>query len=180
MEYDIQMLLDKRKACLSDMASHFKQFFEDANYLQKQQRKIKKHVIKRHRDLDEVLRGAGFYLIATDCPTGGTNPCTLMVGDGLPVVYRGHSSNVRERVESHLFCDQYRSKDSGRRFKVCMKLNGGNINIDNSALNDKQWVVVTHSMSGSTSLLREAAEMGCRSGRAGRRCSPACCELEDE
>jgi hypothetical protein len=159
MTYDIAMLLDRHKACLNEIASHFEQFFNDADYLQKQKGKIKKHVVKLHTDLDKVLRGAGFYLIATDYPTG-TNPCTLKIADGLPVVYRGHSYNVRERVESHLFYDQYRIKDSGRRFTVCMKLDGGNINIDKSPLNGKQWMVVTHSMTKSTSLIRQAAEIG--------------------
>lgn len=156
MTYDIQKLLATHRECLLDIASYFESFFQSVDYSLKQQ-KIKRHTIKSHADLTKILRGPGFYLIATDFPAT-PNPCTASVGSDVRVVYRGHSYGVRERIESHLFYETYRAKDSGRRFTVCMKLGGRNINIDRHPLSKKKWVVVTHSMPTSTSLIREAAE----------------------
>lgn len=153
--YDIPALLEKHRECLDGMAEHFKSFFAGVSY-QKNQGKLKIHQVSSRADLDSILAGPGFYLIATDL-AAGNNPCKLRVKDAR-VVYRGHSYGVRERIESHLFYSSYLAKDSGRRFTVCMKLDGKNINIDKKPLNRNRWVVVTHSMPKSTKLIREAAE----------------------
>lgn len=157
MTYDIQKLLAKHRECLDEVASHFEVFFGDVDY-SKKQKKIKTQAVKLHGDLQKILGGPGFYLIATDLPAI-PNPCSLAVESDARVVYRGHSYNVRERIESHLFYDAYRAMDSGRRFTVCMKLDGRNINIDKHPLNRNKWLVVTHSMPKSTVLIREAAEV---------------------
>lgn len=153
--YDILGLLEKHRACLAEMAEHFESFFSGESY-QGNQRKVRILEVRCRADLENVLAGRGFYLVATDLDAGN-NPCKLSV-KGARVVYRGHSYGVRERIESHLFYDSYLAKDSGRRFTVCMKLDGGNINIDRKPLNKHRWVVVTHSMPKSTKLIREAAE----------------------
>ena len=159
MSYDIPLLLKKHKACLDNISEHFVQFFHGIDYAQELPRKVKKHSIRHPEDLSSVLGGPGFYFIATDVRTI-QNPCSLIINESLHVVYRGHSSDVRERIESHLFYDLYHAKDSGRRFTICMKLDRKNININKAPLNRNQWVVITHSMPKSTTLIREAAEVG--------------------
>ena len=156
MIYDILMLLRKHRACLKEIAKHFERYFTNIDY-SKKQKNIKKQSVRSLADLDKILGGPGFYLIATDLPTK-RNQCTAVVQGSLKVVYRGHSYHVRERIESHLFYKSYRAKDSGRRFTVCMKIDGRNININRHPLNKRQWFVVTHSMRKSTRLIREAAE----------------------
>jgi len=156
--YDIPLLLTKHKACINDIANHFSDFFKNIDYSKGNKKKIKTHTLKSSNDLDSVLSGPGFYLIATDVQTQ-INPCTLTIGANLKVVYRGHSYNVRERIESHLFYNSYLVKNAGRKFTVCMKLDRNNINIDKFPYNENQWVVVTHSMPKSTILIREAAEV---------------------
>lgn len=160
MQYDIENLLRKHSKCLDDIADHFIDFFRQDDYPVISDRKIKVHKIGAYADLEtkKVLKGPGFYLIATDVPTQ-SNPCRLTVESDLPIVYRGHSYNVRERIESHLFYGSYTTKESARRFSVCMKLDGKNINIDRQPLNKQTWVVVTHSMPKSKILIREAAEV---------------------
>lgn len=160
MDYDIKSLVKKHKKCLDSIASHFVEYFSQKDYLNKNDRKVKIHIVKNYSDLENnnILKGPGFYLIASNYAVG-ENPCTLFINGDKQVVYRGHSYNVRERIESHLFYDSYTSKNSGRRFTVCLKLDRDNINIDKPPLNKHGWVIVTHSMGNSKSLIREAAEM---------------------
>lgn len=159
MDYDIPDLLERHRQCLDEIATEFARYFTAIDYSAANMRKVRKHLDLTKADLEDVLYGPGFYLIATDVETG-KNDCRLTIAGNLRVVYRGHSSNVRERIESHLFYDSYRNKDAGRRFTVCMKLDGANINIDRAPLDGNRWAVVTHSMPGSTLLIREAAEAG--------------------
>ena len=160
MIYDIAALAKKHRACLYDMAQHFKYFFLELDYAGLLPKQVRLQVIRSPENLNNVLRGPGFYCIATTVPTLG-NRCTLKLGmKQATVVYRGHSHTVRERIESHLFYDSYIQKDSGRRFTVCMKLDGRNINVDRGAASTHEWLVATHSMPKSKVLIREAAEVG--------------------
>lgn len=159
MNYDVNFLLKKYQSCLNEIAIYFADLFRKTDYTQNLPRKIKRHLVEKPSDLDAILKGPGFYFIATDISIKN-NPCTLRLDTQLNVVYRGHSYNVRERIESHLFYDEYLKKDSGRRFTVSMKLDGKNINIDKVPLIRNTWVVVTHSMPKSNILIREAAEVG--------------------
>ncbi|MFG1488833.1 hypothetical protein ABMA58_06230, partial [Oceanospirillum sp. HFRX-1_2] len=99
--YDIPNLLMKHRRCVEDIAGHFKSFFDDIDYTGKLPRQIKKIQIDSLNDLSNVLKGPGFYIIATDMPIEN-NPCKLNLGDQLKAVYRGHSYHVGERLESHL------------------------------------------------------------------------------
>jgi hypothetical protein len=153
--YDIPALLKRHRACLADMTRHFKLFFKEEGY-PTNKKKIKILRITSRASLKQVHSGPGFYLIATDLDID-SNPCKLSVKK-CGVVYRGHSYGVKERIESHLFYDSYLVKDSGRRFTVCVKLDGKNINIDKAPLNKNKWFAVTHSMPKSNTLIREAAE----------------------
>jgi hypothetical protein len=160
MLFDIPALTKKHQACLNDMAHYFETFFREVDYAVKLPKQIKLQVIRSYEDLLSVLGGPGFYCIASTVPTEG-NRCTLRLGASkAAVVYRGHSHTVRERIESHLFYDSYVRKNSGRRFTVCMKLDGKNINVERGSTSKHEWLVVTHSMPGSKVLIREAAEVG--------------------
>jgi hypothetical protein len=156
MKYDINALLEKYRACANDMTEEFRQFFRIFDYQNNDYKKIKITKIESLQSLDSVLSGAGFYLIASTMPTPN-NGCRLQIGSSR-VIYRGHSSNVRERLESHLFYGSYTTKNAGRKFTVCMKLNGKNVNLDECSKIDDDWYVVTHSMPKSMKLIREAAE----------------------
>jgi hypothetical protein len=157
MSYDITNLLEQHQKCLREMVDHFAGFFQSVDYSKKNP-KVKGTLIRSPADLKHVLYGPGLYLIATDVPIE-MNPCTLKLNKTLPVVYRGHSSNVRERVESHLFYDTYIARKARRGFTVCMKLDGKNINIDKRPLNKRQWFVVAHSMPRSNAIIRISAEI---------------------
>ncbi|WP_166207394.1 hypothetical protein [Cognatiluteimonas telluris] len=160
MTYDIAALTRMHRACLDGMAKHFKKFFLEISYDTKLPTQVRLQVIRSPSDLSSILAGPGFYCIATTLPIS-YNRCTLRLGaQQAPVVYRGHSHTVRERIESHLFCDAYKKRDSGRRFTVCMKLDGKNINIDSIDFSKYEWLVATHSMPKSKVLIREAAELG--------------------
>jgi len=158
--YDIPALTKKHRACLDEMANHFKEFFRNFDYSTKLPKQIRLRGIRSAADLSQVLRGPGFYCIASTVSTTG-NGCKLKLGESLAtIVYRGHSHTVRERIESHLFYDSYRNRDSARRFTVCLKLDGKNINIDRGEAAKHEWLVLTHSMPNSKVLIREAAEVG--------------------
>ena len=158
--YDISALKEKHRACLDDMAKHFESFFRSIDYSRSLPKQVRVRQVRSHIDLQRVLRGPGFYCIASTIPTSA-NRCTLRLGERrAPVVYRGHSHTVRERVESHLFNEPYVRKDAGRRFTVCLKLDGQNINVDRGVAAGQEWLVATHSMPKSNFLVREAAEVG--------------------
>ena len=160
MLYDISALTKKHQACLDDMARDFKRFFLGIDYAAMLPKQVRIRTIRSQDDVLDVLSGPGFYCIATTAPISG-NKCTLKLGAGrAAVVYRGHSHTVRERIESHLFYDSYVKKASGRRFTVCMKLDGKNVNIDRGFASNHDWLVATHSMPKSKVLIREAAEVG--------------------
>jgi hypothetical protein len=156
MTYDIPELLDRYYTLLGEITREFERFFREVDYSTRQP-KIKQHMIRLPADLVGILAGPGFYLIATDLPTED-NPCTLTVGNGLPVVYRGQGYHVRERIESHLFYDRYRAKKSTLGYTVSIKLGNVNINVDEASFSDYQWLVVTHSMPRSIRPIRETAE----------------------
>jgi hypothetical protein len=158
--YDIPLMVQKHRACVSEMADHFKTFFLETDYSKPLPRKVRVQSVRSRDDLAKILAGPGFYCIASTIPTD-ENKCTLRLGSPLaPVIYRGHSYSVRERIESHLFNEPYVQRDSGRRFKVCLKLRGKNIDIDRGAEARHSWLVATHSMPNSTLFVREAAERG--------------------
>lgn len=156
-KYEIKILLEKHKTCLEEIAKYFEGFFRNTDYSKKPQKQIRVHKIENEKSINEILKGPGFYLIASTIETP-ENSCNLKIKES-SVIYRGHSSNVRERVESHLLHNSYIKKDSARRFTVCMKLEGKNINIDQAEFRKHQWYVVTHSMPKSMKLIREAAEI---------------------
>jgi hypothetical protein len=156
MSYDISALVNRYNAVLREITIEFETFFRDIDF-SVEQRIIKRHTITLPGDLAHVLAGRGFYLIATDLPIE-SNSCSLRIGNGLPVVYRGQGYHVRERLESHLFYDLYRAKGSTQGYTVCMRLNGNNVNVDKPPFNKHQWVVATHSMPASIRPIREAVE----------------------
>lgn len=156
MKYDINSLLKKYRTCANDMTEEFRTFFRGFDYQSNDYKKIKITKIESLQSLSSVLGGAGFYLIASTMVTPN-NSCRLKIFSSR-VIYRGHSSSVRERLESHLFYGSYTRRNAGRKFTVCMKLNGKNVNLDECSKIDGEWYVVTHSMPKSMKLIREAAE----------------------
>lgn len=156
MSYDISALVNRYNIALREITIEFEAFFRDKDY-PVEQPMIKRHTIALPSDLAHILAGRGIYLIATDLPTE-PNSCNLTTGNGLPVVYRGQGYHVRERLESHLFYDLYRAKESTQGYTVCMRLNGSNVNVDKPPFNKHRWMVVTHSMPASIRPIREAAE----------------------
>lgn len=156
--YDVSSLREMQKEFNDKAESHFRAFFKQVDYANLTKGKIKIHKVSNPDDLRGALSGAGFYLIATNYMSDA-NGCTLEISPGLKVIYRGHASSVSRRLESHLFNALHRSRESGRKFDVCMKLGKENgINIDAEPYRDYTWEVVCHSMHRSTEPMREAAE----------------------
>ena len=131
-------------------------FFEIKNNFK--DKKIHKNFISRLTDLDNLQYGKGFYLILTDFELN-TNQCKFQ-DNKLKVIYRGHGSRIRKRVESHLFNDSYNNNKDGTHYPVCMKLelkkNG--ININSGVYENYNWKVISFSMIRSSQIMREQCE----------------------
>jgi hypothetical protein len=111
--------------------------------------------------------GSGIYVIMTDHPVPGSDASTFSVpGSGLKAIYRGHSSNIRERVMGHLthpaylaMCESYKDKKPwGAFFKI--EDGAGGLDITTAPYNGATWAIVAFEMKNSTRPLRELAENG--------------------
>ena len=133
--------------------------------------------VSQRADISAVSRRSGFYIILTDYPVD-ENSCQLAAG-GLRAVYRGECSEVRLRIMSHLANSAYRlhleqlanrylqdPKNAGKVFYKdiwphCMKLEKGGrsgIDVEVPPYSDHQWLVLVHSMVGSSQGVRKIAE----------------------
>jgi hypothetical protein len=128
-------------------------------------------------DLDTIESKEGFYIIFSDRPVVG-NTCKLATGQ-LRAIYRGECSTTRKRIQSHLFnslynakfelrSSQYRNdpKNAGKSFYEahwphCLKLDEGSpggIDVNQAPHNGFKWLVIVHSMRGSSQRVRQLAE----------------------
>lgn len=133
--------------------------------------------VEKEADLKAISAGAGLYIILTDHPVDG-NGCRLASGE-LRAVYRGECSLVRLRVMSHLFNARYQANHetaaeqytqdarfAGKSYYKeawphCIKLTPSGpsgINVDRDPYFSFRWLVVTHSMRGSSQAVRQLAE----------------------
>lgn len=128
--------------------------------------------IENNGNVEKLHSGPGFYVILTDYKYG-ENDCTLIINGGFKAIYRGHCSNLRRRVESHLFNKQYNEEYSKRKtekkgtskkfsevpFNACMKIDAEDgINIDENTYSQYEWLVFQIKMPKSSRLTRELAE----------------------
>ncbi|EGR1393754.1 hypothetical protein ACCF70_000689 [Vibrio parahaemolyticus] len=155
--YDIQWLKEKESELKLTFKEHFETFFREFDYADLPAIKARRVNIRDHKDISKLLYKDGVYLILTDYMID-ENPCELII-DNLKVIYRGHGSKVRKRVESHLFNKKYKLDKDGTNYTVCMKLNGDNgINLNEEPYCKFKWLVVSHSMPYSSKTMREQAE----------------------
>lgn len=113
--------------------------------------------------------GPGLYVIMTDRQLPGADACSFTVpGSDLRAIYRGHSSNVRDRIMGHLTYDAYmamcRSKKDkkpwGSFIKIDENSGDGGLDVAGAPYNEARWAVVAFDMKGSSETLRELAECG--------------------
>jgi hypothetical protein len=111
---------------------------------------------QKENDLDEIIYGSGFYIILTD-NIFSDNKCTFKLKNQV-AIYRGHSTFVKKRLQSHLANNKYNENES--TYKVCLKIEDGvnGININEKPYNTWGWTVVVHKMRNSDKLMREQAE----------------------
>jgi len=139
---------------------------------------ICKHTLRAHSDLDDITGAAGFYIILTDYPIENNN-CMLSGHENLRAIYRGECGTIRKRIQSHLFNTQYKEdyecrktdyknseKGKGKEFyepfwPACLKPEPGvnGIDIDNEKYKNSEWLVIVHSMKGSSQEVRQQAEL---------------------
>lgn len=182
-------LLDKQRALLKGMEDRFAEYFSTVHLPEMptadEVRKgdISVRVIARPDDnartVDDAIArltcGAGLYVLMTDYAILGADVCTFMSGKTpLRAIYRGHSSNVKERVMSHLTTNAYLamcdSKKGKKPWGAYMRISDdasyrdgnkdGGINITQAPYAGHTWAVAVFDMPGSTRLLRERAENG--------------------
>jgi hypothetical protein len=119
------------------------------------------------------LRGKpGLYVILTDYPVADATACQFSIDNpDIKAIYRGHSSNVKERVMGHLINPEYleycRSKTNKKPWGSYLKIsdgadrdggNDGGINISEMPYSSYSWYVAVFWMEGSTEAIRETAE----------------------
>lgn len=116
--------------------------------------------IKNHDDLKKLYYGVGFYIIATDCKYS-KNQCELIYEKAYKVIYRGHCTRIKKRVESHLFNDEYKLNRDGTSYNVCIKVepNVSGINIDSPSYKKFDWFVIQIALPQSNKMIREQAEV---------------------
>jgi hypothetical protein len=157
--FDIPALSARYSSLMTEFTNHFKERIHRIDYSRDEfGQGIKMHRIRTLADLTTV-KGTGLYLIATDMPVG-ENMCQLKVGAlALPVIYRGHSYHMRDRIRSHLFNASHRAAmNPNKPYNVCIRLDDRNIEVSERPFCDHQWVVVTHSLRKSNLAIRECAE----------------------
>lgn len=109
---------------------------------------------------------AGLYMIATDYPLQFQDRThSRLQCNQLPVIYRGHAANVRERVMSHLANRQYREMKTSKNlgfWTQCLKLSTdkgtGGIDFREAPFADFRWEVMVMPLRGSNERFRELAE----------------------
>lgn len=136
-------------------------------------------VLNSLEDFSQLPGFSGLYIIASDYTPGFDHkPHSRLVVNGMPAIYRGHASNVRERVMSHLVNPQYREfkiKKGQEPWKQCLKLNdepgAGGLDITQLPYAEYRWEVVVLPLRGSSERMRELAEWAfdCAFGK------PKCC-----
>lgn len=146
-------------------------YFRDINW-QKLNQNDGLFKIEKYDDLKGLKSGPGFYVILTNYKETEKN-CTLAINKNT-AIYRGHCSNLRRRVESHLFNKKYNEEYFKRRadkekkgekfsevpFNACMKIDPevSGININDETYSKYEWYVIQFKMPLSSQFIREQAE----------------------
>ncbi|PFL95349.1 hypothetical protein COJ37_23615 [Bacillus cereus] len=157
MKKDIEILERKFQTSIIE---YFKSDKFPKEFYSKLEKDIRISKIKKHQDLNQLFYGAGFYNIVTDCKNS-ENPCELIYEKAYKVIYRGHCTRIKKRVESHLFNDKYNSNTGRTSYNVCMKVepNVSGINIDLPPYKNFNWFVIQISLPKSNKIIREQAEI---------------------
>jgi hypothetical protein len=117
----------------------------------------------------QLPSGQGVYVIMTDYAVPGAGASSFGVpGSGLKAIYRGHSSNIRERVMGHVTHGAYMAMCASKKdkkpwsafFKIEDAPGDGGLDITSAPYNGATWAIVAFEMKDSTRPLRELAENG--------------------
>ncbi len=176
--------IERQKAMADEIENSFKQYFEDAIVPECGTSRPKRggsgvvtvEIAWEGCSADEVAArigllpgGPGLYVILTNREIPGSDVCTFTVpGSDLKAIYRGHSSNIRDRVMGHLTYGAYiamcRSKKNKKPWGSFIKIDegggDGGLDIASEPYNEARWAIVAFSMKGSSETLRELAECG--------------------
>ena len=117
----------------------------------------------------KLPRGRGLYVIMTNRTVPGSEGCSFTIpGSNLKAVYRGHSSNIRERVMGHLinraYLEMCSSKTNKKPWNAFFKIEDGSgiggLDVTAAPFSAFVWAVVAFNMKDSTEPLRMLAENG--------------------
>ncbi len=154
--------IQKYKQQLSEVKARVKsdlvEYFSKCDY-SKDSRFIETHTISDRDSISEIYGSPGFYIILTDYEVGD-NRCTFERG-GQNAIYRGHCSEAKQRIMSHLLNDIYREDlNGGTGYIACLIIEEGvnGININEEPYSKNNWTVIVHKMLHSDQLMREQAE----------------------
>ena len=157
----------------------FKRMYSENQVPEKFDEELKISIIslKKPKDIENIISGAGFYVILTDFNIND-NQCCLTKTKYIKAIYRGECSTVKKRIQSHLFNSKYKEsyeerkrkyldkqKNKGKEYyepfwPACLKLGNGSNGIDiDKEYKNNDWYVVVHGMKGSSQEVRVQAEL---------------------
>lgn len=117
--------------------------------------------IKKYEDIENLKSSSCFYVILTDYKFK-ENKCKFVVDGQYKAIYRGHGTNPKKRLASHLFNTEYKQNKGNTNYTVCMKLDGNDgldINLDDKYIN-QNWCVYQLPLPNSKLFIRRQAELG--------------------
>ncbi|GKZ02636.1 hypothetical protein ANS017_13200 [Paraclostridium bifermentans] len=169
----IEVTKEKHNKFLKEVKDEFALYIENVDYSilkvnPNHSNKTKEYStivkISKYEDLENIIYGKGFYIILTDCKYN-ENKCKLeMIQDSIKIkaIYRGHCTQVKNRIESHLFNQKHNKSEKSTKYEVCMKIeeNEQGINIDEEPYKDNVFYVIQTKMKNSNEIMREAMEYG--------------------
>lgn len=113
---------------------------------------FRKKIITNVTDLEDLHTSDGFYMIFNDEENNENFLKITNRSKTYGCVYRGESSELKDRLISHLFNNSAKPK-----YTTCMKVNEKYVDLSSDNLN-LNWLVVTYGMNGSTSEFRRMFE----------------------
>lgn len=115
--------------------------------------KVLKHKIEIYKDIENVQKNDGFYIILTNFEIA-KNTCGYEINeDGigkLKAVYRGQATDRNSRIIGHLFKNRYNGSNTNF---MTINLDNG-INIDTMPYKNYKWFVIEYSLNGTRQDLR--------------------------
>jgi len=181
MQEILRNILKQRRELAKQMEDRFEQYFREAvvpdfGHASPETGILAQEILTpgdREEAVHERIRALpgrpGLYVLMTDY-LDGADCCTFLADRGpLRAIYRGHSSNVMERVMGHLTNERYlamcksrtNKKPWGSYLRISDGLTGdGGIDITRAPYASSRWAVVVYEMTPSSRDVRECAENG--------------------